>query len=137
MKDDKARDATSVENAPRMTREETPAAAMAPVAAVAAATPKGEGYCRLLGGSSNLPQDRTPFARGALAVVLLLGFARAQAPCREWAPRFSTPGPNGSVRAIARFDDSTGPSLVVGGQFTALTTKTCSHHTLSNSRILA
>jgi hypothetical protein len=43
MKDDKARDATSVENAPRMTREETPAAAMAPVAAVAAATPKGEG----------------------------------------------------------------------------------------------
>jgi hypothetical protein len=43
MKDDKARDATSLENAPRMTREETPAAAMAPVAAVAAATPKGEG----------------------------------------------------------------------------------------------
>jgi hypothetical protein len=43
MKDDKARDATSVENAPRMTREETPAAAMAPVAAVAAATPKGDG----------------------------------------------------------------------------------------------
>ena len=43
MKDDKARDATSVENAPRMTREETPAAAMAPVAAVAAATPKREG----------------------------------------------------------------------------------------------
>ena len=42
MKDDKARDATSVENAPRMTREETPAAAMAPVAAVAAATPKRE-----------------------------------------------------------------------------------------------
>jgi hypothetical protein len=43
MKDDKARDATSVGNAPRMTREETPAAAMAPVAAVAAATPKGDG----------------------------------------------------------------------------------------------
>jgi hypothetical protein len=43
MKDDTAKDATWVENAPRMTREETPAAAMAPVATVATATPKDEG----------------------------------------------------------------------------------------------
>jgi hypothetical protein len=43
MKDDTAKDATSVQNAPRMTREETPAAAMAPVATVATATPKDEG----------------------------------------------------------------------------------------------
>jgi hypothetical protein len=43
MKDDKAKDATSVDNAPRMTRDETPAAAMAPVATVATATPKEEG----------------------------------------------------------------------------------------------
>lgn len=38
MKDDKA---TSVENAPRMTRDETPAAAVGPVAAVATAAPTG------------------------------------------------------------------------------------------------
>ena len=43
MKDDKAQDATSVDNAPRMTRDETPAAAMAPVTTVATATPKEEG----------------------------------------------------------------------------------------------
>jgi hypothetical protein len=60
MLDDKAKDATAVENAPRMTRDEAPAAALAEVATVATATPRGANKGR--GGKS---AAKKPTARKA------------------------------------------------------------------------
>lgn len=55
----------------------------------------------------------------AACVVAIAPAARAQCGF-DWAQGFGLSGPNGSVRAMAVFDDGNGPALYIGGGFTAV-----------------
>jgi hypothetical protein len=47
--------------------------------------------------------------------------ARASEECAaEWSAGFHLPGVSGSVRALATFDDDTGPALYIGGTFSTV-----------------
>lgn len=51
--------------------------------------------------------------------ALAFAFApRALAQCNEWSDRFALPGVNGTIHAQVVYDDGSGPSLYVAGQFT-------------------
>lgn len=86
MQDDKGKDATAVENAPRMTRDEAPAAAMAEIATVATATPtaakRGRGRKSAAKGAAK---------KGAAKKATAKKAAKAKSPSRS-AGRKSTSG---------------------------------------------
>jgi hypothetical protein len=114
MKDDKARDATSVENAPRMTREETPAAAMAPVAAVAAATPKGEGTKtgakrRAANGAAKKTAARKSAAKKGTAGAAA---AKGKSATKATKPRAEKSSAKSSTRRAAARSASTAASTL-------------------------
>ena len=69
MKNDKAKRATSVKNAPRMTPAETPAAAVAPMATVATAAPKRAGTAAKGPGPVRAAAKEAPRAAVAKAAV--------------------------------------------------------------------
>ncbi len=52
-------------------------------------------------------------------VIALLLTPALHAQCPGWSPGFGFPGVDGSVRALATFDDGTGPALYVSGDFSA------------------
>ena len=53
------------------------------------------------------------------AALLSLLAAPASAQCQRWSPGLAAGnGPNGTVRALAVFDDGSGPALYAGGDFT-------------------
>src|SRR6187399_3499141 len=51
-------------------------------------------------------------------IAVLASTASATAQCREWADGFGITGTNGIVRALAVFDDGSGPALFAAGEFT-------------------
>jgi hypothetical protein len=50
-------------------------------------------------------------------VCFVSGSVWAQTTCPAWRSGFGIPGADGSVRALASFDDGSGPALFVGGSF--------------------
>jgi hypothetical protein len=61
--------------------------------------------------------------RAGAALALLAALAQpAPAQCLDWKPGFGAVGvgANANVRALATFDDGTGPALYVGGDFTTM-----------------
>ena len=115
MKDDKAKDATSLENAPQMTREETPAAAMAPVAAVAAATPTDEG--KKTGGKKGAAKKGPAKKSMARKSASKKGAARAGAAKAKSASKATnsraakSPGKASTRRAAARSASGTASTV--------------------------
>ena len=59
---------------------------------------------------------KLPLALVVLAISFLSSPARAQ--CAAWTEGFAPGGLDGSVDALATFDDGSGPRLYAGGQFT-------------------
>ena len=54
---------------------------------------------------------------GIVALVSLRAMAAAQPCASQWDPDFGQPGMDSRVRAMAVFDDGSGPGLYAGGQF--------------------
>ena len=54
---------------------------------------------------------------GIVALVSLRAMAAAQPCAPQWDPDFGQPGMDSRVRAMAVFDDGSGPGLYAGGQF--------------------
>src|SRR5262249_37654660 len=60
----------------------------------------------------------TSVHRGIVPIVLAAVLAvPARAQCSQWDPRFAPPGTDGTVQALAVYDDGSGPALFVGGTF--------------------
>jgi hypothetical protein len=55
-------------------------------------------------------------------LTLVLLSAGAEAQCSSWAKGFDAPGARDRVRAMAVFDDGTGPALFLGGEFLSVGT---------------
>jgi len=62
-------------------------------------------------------RTRVLAATAACSLGLLSSPAGAQ--CSRWAEGFQAPGVDGTVYALASFDDGSGPALYAGGDFTA------------------
>jgi len=69
--------------------------------------------------SNRINISRLVGVAGIVALHAVAGLTPAQGQCAfEWAPGFTAPGTNGTVFAMAVFDDGNGPALYVGGWFT-------------------
>ncbi|MEA3041731.1 MAG: hypothetical protein QOC65_1220, partial [Sphingomonadales bacterium] len=114
MKDVKAKDPTSVDNAPRMTREETPAAAMAPVAAVAAATPKGEGTKTgaKRGGANGAAKKTAARKSAAQKGTAGAAAAKGKSATKATKPRAAKSSAKSSTRRAAARSASTAASTL-------------------------